>query len=279
MAGEQGLSVEQEAANMGWVPQEQFRGDPEKWVDAETFVERGHQIMPILRANNRDLQTKVTSLQGTIEKLQGDFSSAMEDMKSLQIKAVKEATERTKKEVLASLKEAKESGDVDAELVLTEQLGEVNQQLKELNKAPETPPATKAAPVEEKLDPVTEAWMGRNAWFNEDPALRGMALGLAQAIKADPATSKLTGEAFYSMLDERLAGYLPSRRNAPPKVEGSRGAGSGGEEGGGKSYNALPADAKAECERDAARFVGEGKAFKTIGDWRKHFANLYFGEE
>ena len=56
MDGEQAAApVEQEARTLGWVPAEEFKGDPNRWVDAETFVERGHTVMPILRKNNERL--------------------------------------------------------------------------------------------------------------------------------------------------------------------------------------------------------------------------------
>ena len=60
MDGEQTVApVEQEARTLGWVPAEEFKGDPNRWVDAETFVERGHTVMPILRKNNERLETLV----------------------------------------------------------------------------------------------------------------------------------------------------------------------------------------------------------------------------
>ena len=38
---------------LGWAPKESFRGDPQLWMDAKTYVNRGEQIMPILRKNNQ----------------------------------------------------------------------------------------------------------------------------------------------------------------------------------------------------------------------------------
>ncbi len=61
--------IEQEAHNLGWVPLDQWRGDPEKWTDADTFVKRGKEIMPILRKNNEALQGTVGQLQAKIDHL------------------------------------------------------------------------------------------------------------------------------------------------------------------------------------------------------------------
>ena len=59
--------VRHEAESQGWVPKERFRGNENDWVDAETFVKRGREILPILRKNNENLikdlnQTKESKL-------------------------------------------------------------------------------------------------------------------------------------------------------------------------------------------------------------------------
>lgn len=268
--------MEVEASNLGWVPQEQFKGDPEKWVDATTFVERGKAIMPILRKNNEVLQSQVARLGSEVSEMRGIVAAAQESMQAmreLHKGNVQQAIERTRKEVIASLRQAKTDGDIDAELALTEQLQDVNQQLADVKQVKvKTEPVTPAAPVR---DEATEAWIASHDWFDKDLKLTGIAMGLANAIRADAPTAHLKGTAFYNKLDELLAEYLPSRRNAPSKVApaGGSGGGSGGE--GGKGYADLPADAKAECEKEASKFVGEGRAFKTKAEWQAHFADLY----
>ena len=47
--------VEEEARAQGWVGKDEFRGSDDDWVDADTFVKRGKEIMPILRKNNEKL--------------------------------------------------------------------------------------------------------------------------------------------------------------------------------------------------------------------------------
>ena len=42
------MEIEQEAITLGWVPQDQFKGDPAKWTDAETFVARGKEKVVLL---------------------------------------------------------------------------------------------------------------------------------------------------------------------------------------------------------------------------------------
>ena len=55
-----------EAESQGWVPKERYRGNEADWVDANTFVKRGREILPILRKNNENL---VRDLNNTREQL------------------------------------------------------------------------------------------------------------------------------------------------------------------------------------------------------------------
>ncbi|MDE2106523.1 MAG: hypothetical protein KGL39_55425, partial [Patescibacteria group bacterium] len=89
-------TVEERAGAMGWVPQEKFRGDPEKWVDAETFVQRGEQVMPILKHNNEKLQAEIASLKGELGKVTSLFQAsqeAVEELKKFNSEATRRAAE------------------------------------------------------------------------------------------------------------------------------------------------------------------------------------------
>ena len=42
---EQPRDIEAEARKHGWRPKEEFKGDPARWTDAETFVKRADEVM------------------------------------------------------------------------------------------------------------------------------------------------------------------------------------------------------------------------------------------
>jgi hypothetical protein len=46
---------------MGWTAKEKFRGDPERWVDAATFVKNGEESLPILRERLRTLERRTST--------------------------------------------------------------------------------------------------------------------------------------------------------------------------------------------------------------------------
>lgn len=273
-----------QARSLGWVPQEEFRGDPEKWVDAETFVERGKQIMPLLRANNKRLQDQLTSQAAELQSVKSLLSAsaeAIDELKRFHSEDAKAKMATVKQQVLDQLRTAKESGNVEDEVRLTDQLTDIKAAQKA--EPPTSAPAKKVDPPADTPDPAFITWQQQpeNAWFGRDMRKTSLAIGIAQELRNDPANAGLVGAAFYTRVAEETEETLNPSTRKGSKVEGSRG-GSGGPGGSDrvKGYNDLPADAKATCEDQARRLVGDGRAFKTKADWQKYYAQVYFsGEE
>ncbi|CAB4183418.1 hypothetical protein UFOVP1078_64, partial [uncultured Caudovirales phage] len=61
-------SVIQEAVSQGWVSKDKYRGDEKDWVDAETFVKRGREILPILRKNNENLLKELNQTKENLKE-------------------------------------------------------------------------------------------------------------------------------------------------------------------------------------------------------------------
>lgn len=275
---DQGNNVEQEARTLGWVPQEEFRGDPSRWVDADTFVERGHTVMPILRKNNERLELLVKSQSEELNKMKSLFSASQESISELQkvhADAMKAAVAKARRDVVGELKEAREVGDVERELQLTDELQELKNQQQSLDKkeaAPAEAPKPAAAPQQE-VHPDLKGWMEENPWFGTDERKTMKAMGIAQVLRSDPENESLQGRAFFDRVKEELEGRQPARTD---KVSGGRPTGSSASGGGSKAFADLPADAKEACDRQGKKLVGEGRAFKDMAAWRSYYANLYF---
>lgn len=265
--------VEQEARGMGWVPQEEFRGDPERWVDAETYVERGKTVMPLLKANNRKLEEQVQSLTAEARKMQALFAASQEAISELQKvhnEHTKAAVEKARKDLLAELRVAKEEGNVELEVQLTDQLTD----MKAAEKAAAAAPAPSAQPPADALHPDFKAWQTENPWFGSDERKTMRAMGIAQELRSDPDNDKLVGRDFFNrvmeVMEERTTGVSRST-----KVGGTRPSGGPGSGGGALTYADLPPDAKEACDRQGKKLVGEGRAFKDMDAWRKYYVNLY----
>ncbi|MDX2059930.1 MAG: hypothetical protein SFV24_19125 [Gemmatimonadales bacterium] len=284
--------VEIKARDLGWLPKEEFRGDPDRWIDAETFVKRGEELMPLLKANNRKLLDEVQSLKAVNAKTENLLRAAqesIEELKNFNTAIARERAKDKKKELVTALAEARREGDVESEIHIQEQLQEQTAALREAEKPAAKKADEKPAQPEQQqtqeFTPTFKKWMGENPWFMSDKRKTALAMGIAEELRADPATRDLPEAAFLDRVSEEVSKTLGNpMRQSPSKVEGEArgsGEGGGGASGGGgrkKSYADLPADVKAVCDRQAARLVGEGRAFKKIEDWRSHYAREYFEE-
>lgn len=272
-------SVEQEARTLGWVPVEEFKGDPARWVDADTFVERGKTIMPILKKNNQHLESLVNSQKVELERMRSMVDASQEsiaELKEVHAQAMKSAIEKTRKEVMTEIKNARDAGNVELELQLTEDLADLKIQQKDLE-AKEKQRQEAPSQQPHQMDPEFMQWMKDNPWFNTDMKKTMKASGIAQILRADMesgAIPSLQGRAFFDKVVAEMEGETAPKAD---KVGGGRptGAGGGGG-GGGKSYSDLPSDAKEVCDRQGKKLVGEGRAFKDNAAWRKYYAELYF---
>lgn len=267
-------NVEVKAKELGWSPKEEFRGDPEKWIDAETFVKRGEELMPLLKANNRKLHDELSNVRSELTKTQNLLNNAAESIEALKEFNNKETLKVAKEErgkLAAALKEARNEGDVEKELEIADKLEEQKVAIK----AAEAPPA-KSEPIKATADdPVFQEWRKDNPWFGEDEFKSDVALAIGNRLKIKEPS--LTGRAFLDKVSEEVDKRLGSiRSNGVGKVEGARGGGGSPEAG--KTYSDLPAEAKAACDKQAQRLVGQGRAFKDANEWRKHYAKKYFEE-
>lgn len=276
-------NVEGRAKELGWVPKEQFRGDPEKWVDAETFVKRGEEVMPILRAQNKRQQAENTALREELKKTQQLVQDAQDAIKALTETTSKQAIAQVKQQeanLKAALKQAKVDEDVDRELEIQEQLTATREALKEAEKKPEKKEDKQesSTTVDFTKTPEWKAWTEENPWFGVDKRKTALAMGIAQDLRESGETS--VGKAFYDKVAEEVKITLGEKTTEKTsKVEGGSSRTTGGVGGGkGKSFADLPKEAQDICNRQASRLVGKGKAFATEADWKNHYVTKYFEE-
>lgn len=268
--------VQAKAEKMGWIPPSRYRGDAERFVDAEEYVARGEQVLPIVRAQNQRLQGELEALKSSQAETQAALAratTALEEIEERHTVATQKAVEKAHKDLIDRLAVAHENGDHAAIAEITGLMIELKTaSAEEPAKKPEPKPAVPAAAV---VPPDLKEWQAANTWFGTDKRKTALALGVAQELR-DSGT-ELTGVAFYEKVREEVEATLSGGKPAESKVEGARGSDSGVSRPGGRSgFAALPADAKAACDAEAKAFVGNGKRYKTIEDWRKRYAELYF---
>ena len=262
--------IRQEAESQGWVPKEKFRGNESDWVDADTFVKRGREILPILRKNNENL---IKDLQSTKEQLK-EFREAAEEFKKFQ----REAYERKAQDYEKRIQEIKESraqaiSDGDGQKVnalddaldaAKDELKEAKQAAKDAEKAPiETPAST-------EIDPGLQQWLDRNTWFGQDKRMTGIVNGIGESLRLE--FPLLKGQAFLDKLDEVLAEEFPGKFGAEKKspasrVESGSGRASRGSSSNAQTYDNLPAEAKAACDRFVKQKLMTREQYVADFDW------------
>ncbi|CAB4240628.1 hypothetical protein UFOVP38_32 [uncultured Caudovirales phage] len=252
VSNETAPEVIREAESQGWVSKERFRGNEQDWVDADTFVKRGREILPILRKNNENL---MKDLNQTKEQLK-EFRQAAEEFKTFQ----RDAYERKASEYEKRIQEIKDSraqaisdGDGQKVNALDDALDEAKDNLKEAKQAVKD--VTSTTPVAETpaaVDPNLQVWLDRNTWFGQDRRMTSVANGIGESLRLE--FPGLKGQEFLEKLDEVLQEEFPgkfgeTKKNpAASRVESGSGR-SGRSSGGSQSYDNLPADARAACDR------------------------------
>jgi hypothetical protein len=262
-----------EALDVGWKPLDKYKGPPENWVGPEEYLERAQHLMPVLRANNEKLKGELTSVRQANEALKSSVEEMrrnMTEFSKAQTELLKEKLAEQRASLIAARKEARDEGDAVREARLEDAIEENRGKTRALEAAPAPAPAP-AAPV---VAPELQAWMSENPWFGKDKRKTAIAMAAAQEAQEEGLTAPA---AVIRRIDAVVAEMFPGASGGADKTEGGgpsgRGAGSGG--GGGSGFASLPPEAKAQARRDAARFVGKDKMFKTEAEWNTYFAEQY----
>lgn len=106
-------SLEAQARNEGWVPKEEFQGNPENWADAKEFLRVGK----IIKARDE----KNSKLEKELKELKQITKTMLTNMQ----KAEQVAYEKATKDLETRLLRAKEIGDVEEALHVTQQQQEL----------------------------------------------------------------------------------------------------------------------------------------------------------
>lgn len=261
-----------EAEKIGWIPPTRFKGDPERFIDADEYIERGQTVLPIVKEQNKRLHSELEAVRAESRRTAAALQQAqraIEQMEERHTVATQKAVENARLQLKQQLAAASEAGDHEGVAELTDQLVLMNKAEVKAEKKAETPPPFVP-------DPDLVAWNADNPWYGKDKRKTALALGIAQELRE--AGEKSVGRAFYDKVGAEVEATLEVKEPPTSKVEGARN-GSDNEPrnaGGKKGYASLPADAKAACDADSRQFVGPTKRYKTVAEWRSRYAEIYF---
>lgn len=254
-----------EAKADGWADKDSWRGSPDLWVDATEFVRRKHTVLPLLRQANGQLNTRLAATEAELTSIKMNMG---EFVKYQQEQTIARLADQ-RKALLAEKRAADEAGDDARVVAIEEQLDENSEARAEAKVAAKAEPApTQGLPPP---PPELTAWQTANPWFGTDDVKTGLAMGLGR----EAAKMQLSGAAYFAHIDKGIAKVFAAPPPAEGKSEGGGPSGSALPAGGVGKYSSLPADARAQCDADAKRFVGKGKLFETTEAWRENFVKLY----
>jgi hypothetical protein len=157
----------EEASSMGWKPQEEWVGNPDDWVDAKEYVQRG------------ELFDKIKSVTTHSKRLEKQMSQMKEDYKVLidHHKRVAEISyEKAMKELKNQRREAMETGDYDS----LDQIEEMIDDLKKEGPVVKEKDQNKEIELENQI--AVEEWKEANSWYEVDIILTGAADAIARTI-------------------------------------------------------------------------------------------------
>lgn len=155
-------AIEAEALEMGWVPKDRFKGDPEKWRPAEEFVQRGKELLPIVNKRLEKEQQKVSRLESKLDEAKAEFKAQLDGLKKATREALKTQRDQLKAEYEAKKEKAVETGDTEA---YRKAVADETKAMERLaDKAEEEKTETKETP---KLAEEQKEWFSGNPWFGD----------------------------------------------------------------------------------------------------------------
>lgn len=218
---------------MGHIPKEEFKGDPDKWVPADKYVERADNLMPILRSQLGKYETEITSLKSTVESQK----KTTEKLLKMSEKIGVQAYEKAKRDLTIKQAAAVKEGDV-----------EQWQQLEDQKDKLEKPEPIQAEPIPVE-DPIFASWKTDNNWYATDGDMAMFADSYGMRLKTENPT--MTYEQILSAATNKVKEAFPHKFTNPKRDETSPVDSStqtnAQTKTDGKTYNDLPADAKAQC--------------------------------
>lgn len=259
----QSRDYESEARERGWTPLDEFRGDPSRFVDAETFIKNAETKMPLLSKENKQLKDKIEFLERTVKRLtkaeQNAYNSALEDLKRQQ-------------------REAVEYGDVTAFEKIDQKIDKLKIDMQE-----DMP----AASVEERANVAFAEFKAENEWYglgmlpaatDAERRAHNLANALADKYAAQGLQKTMEPSEFFAKIADEVREKYPdlgSEVKAPrakPAVDVAGVTRPGGPRNARTGAN-LPNDAKAQADRFFAQ--GIYPKAKSVAEARDLYAKSY----
>lgn len=207
----EGPTIEERAEQMGWKPKDIYKGDPENWTDAEKFVQRGEEELPLLRSQLRKVQSDFHSTKRELS----DVKTSMDTWVDMQVQSKLKAAK-------VQMEEAVADGDV------------------EKFKSAQSDYEEAAKPVEKKQTSPDDLFAERNPWYNNDYDKTQEAIKYSKFL----FNKGVEGEDMFKQVEAHIDKKFKEK---PPRVEG--GGSSKKSSSKGKTWAQIPVEDKKDVEK------------------------------
>lgn len=245
------------AEKQGWRPLEEWDGDPDDWVDAKTFNQRGDKIASIATSRAKRQQSRIDMLEAQLVSVSDKYAQ-INARERAQAKATSDVLEQRIQQLEAQKESALNASDAVAAMRIDKQIVEVQGRK---DAADEVVEAT--APVKTNnagggaLPPEAAAWQKNNPWFGPDIEATVYADGMGNFYKKNINPNATVTE-MLDYVDKKVAQRFPEYgdKKTMRKPASAEGGNSGMRTGnsrtnvntGGITYSDLPAEAKQICD-------------------------------
>jgi len=229
---------EVKARRLGWMPKEEYKGNPDQWRDADEFLQRGEEIHGYLKADLQKLQQTISQRDNEIAEMR----SAMEQFRQFH----NETEARAYKRAIDELKQLKATAVSQGD---GEKVVEIDEELDKLKEAQRKPEAPKQSSKGGDNGDFT-TWIQENRWYAEDVELQEMADAFGDVVRRK--NPSVTGKEFLDEVAKRVKKAAPEKFENPARSRAAVSSSSDSRPAGGskkKGYNDLPAEAKAACDK------------------------------
>ena len=237
-------NYESKAREAGWRPQEEFEGDPEQWISAKEFLQRGELYERIHRQSRELRQTQ----------------KMVQELAAHNQKVEQAAYERALADLRQQKRNALDIGDTEAVINLDDQILEVREAAKSAKQAVEANQNT--------IPPEYFSFAEKNTWYTKDKAMTAFADSIGVQLKQSGLTDPAT---FFRVIEQEVkkefAHKFKRQESGPSAVEGATQSKAGGS----KTFT------PSEQEKAIAKQFVRAGVFKSEADYYKQLSGINAG--
>jgi len=185
--------IEDQARQQGWVPFDEWNGDPKEWRPADVFLERG-EYFRTMKSQKRQIES---------------LTNQMNELVNMQNKIRSDERQKTISELKRQKAEAMENQDFQRVMDIDEELDRnKEEEIKEKYDNSSTSSNENSEQLSTTEQELVDNWLSKNDWYNKDEELREEADSLGVGYRSRNPNATLQDVLNY--VDKRMASRKPT---------------------------------------------------------------------